>query len=290
MTQNLLTKEQVTQFKEEGYVVCESGIKEELLNKLDKELENWIELSRNHDKNFGETMDGKARFDLEVGHTRDVPKLRRVANPADISDNFQQVLWDGPVVDKVAQLIGPSVKFHHCKLNIKLPQMETEVYYHQDHSFDPHTNDDMLAILLMLDDATEENGCLRIVPGTHSERYSHFQNGEYTGAIDPALNSEFDKRAVSIIASRGDVCFMHTWAVHGSQANLSGHPRRLLICDYTCADAYPLLPPAVPSMYTGMVVRGEPCQHARLRYDQIEMRTPYKHDSFFGVQGQPSAS
>ena len=285
-----LSEDQIQHFAEFGYLICQSGIDDSLLKRLDDQVDNWIELSRQHESNFGTTVDGKARFDLEVGHTRETPKLRRVANPVDVSEDFQEVLWDSPMVDMVAQLIGPSIRFHHCKLNVKLPGMETVVYYHQDHSYDPHTNDDMLAILLMLDDATEKNGCLRVVPGSHKNRYSHFQKGEYVGAIDSSFNEEFNRLSVPIVASRGDVCFMHTWTVHGSRTNLSNNTRRLLICDYTSADAFPLLSPALPSKYTGKIVRGEPSHVARLRSDEIEMRTTYSHDSFFGVQGQPSAT
>ena len=285
-----LSGDQIQHFAEFGYLICQSGINDSLLKRLDDQVDNWIEQSRQHESNFGTTVDGKARFDLEVGHTRETPKLRRVANPVDVSVNFQEVLWDSPMVDMVAQLIGPSIRFHHCKLNVKLPGMETVVYYHQDHSYDPHTNDDMLAILLMLDDATERNGCLRVVPGSHKKRYSHYQKGEYVGAIDSSFNEEFNRLAVPIVASRGDVCFMHTWTVHGSRTNLSNNARRLLICDYTSADAFPLLSPALPSKYTGKIVRGEPSHVARLRSDEIEMRTLYSHDSFFGVQGQPSAT
>ena len=285
-----LSEDQIQHFAEFGYLICPSGIDDSLLKRLDDQVDNWIELSRQHESNFGTTVDGKARFDLEVGHTRETPKLRRVANPVDVSEDFQEVLWDSPMVDMVAQLIGPSIRYHHCKLNVKLPGMETIVYYHQDHSYDPHTNDDMLAILLMLDDATEKNGCLRVVPGSHKKRYSHFQKGEYVGAIDSSFNEEFNRLAVPIVASRGDVCFMHTWTVHGSRTNLSNNARRLLICDYTSADAFPLLSPALPSKYTGKIVRGEPSHVARLRSDEFEMRTPYSHDSFFGVQGQPSAT
>lgn len=286
---NLLTNDQIQNFHDDGYLVCDSGISEDLLEELDAELDQWIEMSRQHSSNFGSTIDGKARFDLEAGHTKDIPKLRRVANPVEISEAFQQVLWDSPMVDMVAQLIGPSIKFHHCKLNIKLPGMETVVYYHQDHSYDPHTNDDMLAILLMLDDATEKNGCLRVVPKTHKKRFSHFKGGEYVGTISSSYNEEFEREAKSITASRGEVCFMHTWTVHGSSANLDQSPRRLLICDYSAADAFPLLSPALPSRFTGKIVRGQPSPVARLREDVVEIRTPYSADSFFEVQGQPSA-
>ena len=287
-TSQLLTEEQVQHYDQFGFVVANSGLEDSLLGKLDNELEEWIELSRDHDKNFGETVDGKARFDLEAGHTHEVPKLRRVANPADISEHYQAVLWDGPIVDMVCQLIGPNIRYHHCKLNIKLPRMETQVYYHQDHYYDPHTNDDMLAILIMLDDSNETNGCLRVVPGSHRERYSHFRNGEFVGAIDPSHYEKLDQRAVPIVARRGDVCFMHTWTVHGSKANRSEHPRRLLISEYTSADAYPLISPALPSKFTGKLLRGSPSPVARLTSDEIEIRAAYSHDSFHVLQGQPS--
>lgn len=284
-----LTPEQVSEFWHNGFVVAHSGIAEDLLRRMDDELDDWIEESRQHTANYGETLDGKARFDLEIGHTKEAPKLRRVANPVDVSEAFQDALWHSAVADMVAQLIGPDIKFHHCKLNIKLPNMESVVYYHQDHSYDPHTNDDMLAILLMLDKSDVENGCIKIVPGSHRKRYSHFQDGRYTGAIEPSRYGEFDQAAVPVVADRGDVCFMHTWAVHGSETNRSDRPRRLLICDYTAADAFPLLSPAVPSPYTGKVIRGKPSPVARLKSTELEIRTPYSEDSFFEVQGQPSA-
>ncbi len=289
-TKSILSPAEKQHFHEHGYLLRKSAVEENLLVELDEELDQWMELCKTHDANFGTTVDGKARFDLEAGHTRDNPKLRRVANPADISEKFQKLLWGGPVIDMVADLIGPDLRFHHCKLNTKFPGMETVVYYHQDHSFDPHTNDDMLAILVMLDESTLENGCLRIVPGSHKDRYSHFKDGEFVGAIDEKYNEQFDRDSVPITANRGDVCFMHCWAVHGSQSNQSDLPRRLLISEYTAADSYPLLSPALPSKYTGRLIRGEASRMARLREDEIEIRTAYAHDSFFGVQGQPSAT
>lgn len=171
----MLSKEQLKKFQEEGYVVARGVVDPARLSALTGELDAWIAESRRHKSNFGETLDGKARFDLEAGHSAEHPKLRRVSNPVEISEVYQAALWDSAVPDIVAELIGPDVKFHHCKVNIKSPGMETRVDYHQDHAFDPHTNDDMVTSLLMLDDMTEENGCLRVVPGSHRESFmAHF--------------------------------------------------------------------------------------------------------------------
>jgi ectoine hydroxylase-related dioxygenase (phytanoyl-CoA dioxygenase family) len=55
------------------------------------------------------------------------------------------------------------VKFHHCKINLKLPGTDTEVGFHQDFAYTPHTNDDLVTALVMLDDMTLDNGCLRVI-------------------------------------------------------------------------------------------------------------------------------
>jgi ectoine hydroxylase-related dioxygenase (phytanoyl-CoA dioxygenase family) len=284
----MLSEDQIGQYRADGYVVVRGLLDGARVAALTGEIDAWIEESRAREANYGETVDGKARFDLEAGHTAERPRLRRVANPADISEAYRVALWDGPIVDAVAALIGQNVKFHHCKLNIKLPGMETRVDYHQDHAYDPHTNDDMLAMLLLLDAVSEDNGCLRVVPGSHRERYSHYRDGKFVGATDPALDAEFEARSLPVTGAPGDVCLMHTWTVHGGGPNRSAQPRRILICDYVAADAYPLTPPAVPSPHTGRIVRGKPARKARLIADSIELPTPYEEDSFFGLQGQKS--
>ena len=276
-------------FREQGYLHVPGVVSPAELAAMRAALDGWIEESRSHDKNWGDTPDGKARFDLEAGHSAERPKLRRVANPADVSEAYRDYLWNGRVADLVAELIGPDVKFHHCKLNIKLPGMATRVDWHQDHPYDPHTNDDMLAALTLLDDTTEENGCIRVVPGSHRERHSLFRDGVFVGKVDDDLAERFEEESVPITGRAGDVLFMHTWCMHGSAPNLSDWPRRMLICDYTAADAFWITPPMVPSIYSGRVIRGKPSPVARLKDAVLEIPPHYEADSFFTVQGQQSA-
>lgn len=280
----MLTDDQIARFRAQGFVVAEGGATPAQVAALRDQLDRWTAESRAHDANYGETIDGKKRFDLEPGHSAATPKLRRVANPPDISEAYAEVLFDAPLVDMVAQLIGPDVKYHHSKLNNKYPGMETKVDWHQDHAFDPHSNDDVVVVLLMLDAMAEENGCLMVVPGSQRERHSHFQDGRFVGATAPEHDTDFARRAARITGGPGDVCLMHTWCLHASGANRSDAPRRLLICDYTAADAVPLQAPQMPSPHTGRIVRGRPSRVARLKADSIEMPPVYADDSFFSVQ------
>ena len=287
----MLTLDQQNQFHENGYVVLRSLIPAEIRGQLLSELDNWVELSRSHMANYGfDTPDGKARFDLEHGHSGQKPRLRRVANPCDISEAYRGVLFKGVLPEAVACLIGPDVKFHHCKLNNKFPGMNTRVEYHADHPYDPHTNDDGITMMLLLDDMDEDNGCLRLVPASHKERYSHFKDSSFIGSTDPTLFEAFDSRAKSLIGRAGDVCLMDIWTMHGGGPNTSkNRPRRVLIADYRAADAFPLTSQAVPAKFNGKIVAGKSTHIARLHGGTMEILGSYEDDSFFGLQGQKSA-
>ncbi|MFO0997197.1 MAG: phytanoyl-CoA dioxygenase family protein [Alphaproteobacteria bacterium] len=287
----VLDTAQRDRFWQDGYLVVEDVVPKSALNALNAELDGWIEDSRRHAKNFGETIDGKARFDLEPSHTAERPRLRRVSNPADVSAAYKSVLFDSAVTDIVADLIGPDVKFHHSKLNVKLGGSAQKVGWHQDHPYDPHTNDDVVVALLMLSDMTEANGCLRVVPGSHrGPKLSLYRGERYVGEIAPDRIAEIERASVPITGRAGSVCFQHTWTIHGSGANTTDRPRNLLICDYVAADAFPLTPTSVPSAFTGTIVRGKPTRVARLTAGTLELPSPYTNDSFFGLQAGETAA
>ncbi|MFQ5783803.1 MAG: phytanoyl-CoA dioxygenase family protein [Alphaproteobacteria bacterium] len=287
----ILSRTQIDHFWRKGYVVAEDGATPVQLAAMKAQVTAWVEQSRTHAANWGETIDGRARFDLEDGHGAETPRLRRVANPQEVSAVFLDAIRNLPLVDMAADLIGPDVKFHHAKLNLKQPGMETRAGYHQDHPYDPHTNDDVVVTLLMLDDMTPENGCLRVLPGSHrGEHYSHWRGDRFTGEIAPEIAAGFEPRMVPVTGRAGSVCLMHTWTVHGSPGNASDAPRTLFICDYTAADALPLMRPAMPNAQLGEVVRGAASHGVRLKEGLIELPAAYMESSFFELQGQKSAA
>ncbi|MBT3659749.1 MAG: phytanoyl-CoA dioxygenase family protein [Rhodospirillaceae bacterium] len=280
----MLSEAQIETYAEQGFVIARAVVSDELLAQMRAQLDAWTEESRYEQANYGEILGGKARFDLQPGHSPDHPQLRRVANPIDISKAYHEALFEGPVVELVAELLGPDVVFHHCKLNIKAPGAATRVDYHQDHAFTPHTNDDMITALVLLDDMFEANGCLTVVPGSHKERCSHWRDGRFVGRIDAEMDAEFDARAMPIEGRAGDVCYMHNWSVHGGGPNMSDEPRRLLICDYSAADAKPLVANPVPTVHEGRVVHGQASRIARLTQMNVELPEIYDDDSFFVIQ------
>jgi len=286
----MLSEREIAKFHADGFVVARNAIDEATLAALKKTLADWVEESRARTENYGDTQDGRPRFDLEAGHSAEAPRLRRVNNPAEVSNAYRAVTLDGPVADMVAQLIGPDVKFHHGKINLKLPGTETRVGYHQDFLYTPHTNDDLVTVLVMLDDATRENGCLMIVPGSHREGPVSLWRGDtFVGEIPPEVSAECEARAVPITGRAGDACFMHTSALHGSASNGSDRPRGIYIAVYAAADAIALCPSPLPNRFEGRVLRGKPSRVARLAPGRVELPASYDNASFFEVQGQRSA-
>lgn len=287
-----LTQAEIDRFWRDGFLVVENAVTAAQLAALRAEIDRWVELSRAHREPFGEpTIDGRPRFDMGAEHTAERPALRRINNPSDISPTYYDVMRNARMVDMVADLIGPDVKFHHCKVNLKLPGSNTAVGWHQDFMYTPHSNDDVVTALLMLDDVTEDNGALMAAPGSHRERlWSLFEDGRFTGAINAAETARLSARQVPATGKAGSVCLMHTRLAHGSEANRSDRPRGLYICVYAAADAVPLARNPMPSPNEGLIVRGERARRARLMAAEIELPEQPKSASFFTVQGQRSAA
>lgn len=280
-----LTEPQKEFFWKNGYLVVENVVSDDLLVRLRDDFAGWVKESRGHGEAYGETLDNRPRFDLEKGHTAEKPALRRVNAPVEVSKAYFEAMADSRMTDCVADLIGPNIKLHHTKINSKLPGAATVVKWHQDFPFTPHSNDDLVTALLMVDDVTEENGPLEVAPGTHKGTLHHlWHDGKFTGAVDDLVAADCKAQASLCTGRAGSVCLMHTRLLHGSTANRSDRPRTLFISVYSAEDAVPLVPNPVPTKHEGQIVRGE--RTGRVRSIPFELELPQKPTtaSFFDQQ------
>lgn len=281
----MLNPEQIAFFHANGYLVVEDVVTPDQLAAMRRDFAAWVEESRGQSAPYGETIDGRPRFDLEPGHTSDRPGLRRIASPAEISDAFHQVMANSRMVDAVADLIGPNVKLHHTKINSKLPGTKTVVEWHQDFPFTPHSNDDLVTALLMIDEVTDDNGPLEVLPGSHRGPIeSLWRDGRFTGAVDKETTERCAASAVRCIGKAGAVCLMHTRLLHGSAPNNSDRPRTLYIVVYSAEDAVPLADNPLPSRNEGLIVRGEATGLARGSAFTLRLPQKPKGASFFTQQ------
>lgn len=204
-------------FHEHGYLMVEDAVDSALLARLRRDFAAWVEESRAHDAAWGDTVDGPAA--LQPG----ARPQQRGAGPApvEVSEAYLAATAESRMADCVAELIGPDVKLHHTKINSKLPGSHAQVKWHQDFAFTPHSNDHVVSALLMVDEVTEENGPLQVLPGSHrGPIHSLWHGGVFTGAVADACMA-------SARTCTGAACLMHTRLLHGSAANRSARPRTL---------------------------------------------------------------
>lgn len=281
----MLTPEQISFFRTNGYLVVEDVVTPEQLARLREDFSGWVEESRSHDGAYGAMSDGRPRFDVEPGHAAERPALRRVSSPGEVSESYLEVMTSSRMVEAVADVIGPDVKLHHAKINSKLPRTATKVAWHQDFPFTPHSNDDLVTALLMVDEVTEENGPLEVLPGSHLGPIEPlWHDGRFTGAVDQRTTERCVAAAVRCTGPAGAVCLMHTRLLHGSAANHSDRPRTLFIVVYSAEDAIPLCANPVPSRFEGMVVHGSRTGTVRSTPFALRMPETPKGASFFVQQ------
>ena len=281
----MLTDRQVAEFWRDGVVTVPDAVNPTQLAALRADLDGWVEESRSHEEPWGKTLDGRPRFDVQPGHSATRPALRRVAAPSEVSNAHYEVMVDSAMVDMVAALIGPDVKVHHSKVNTKLPGSATEVEWHQDFPYTPHSNTDLVTALLMVDEVTEENGPLEVAPGSHDgPLHSLWHDGTFTGAIAPDVASVLRRDAVRCTGEAGSVCLMHTKLAHGSAPNRSDRPRTLFICVYAAGDALPCGPSPVPTVHQGLFVRGFDSGRVRSVPYEVDMPELPIGASFFSQQ------
>ncbi len=282
-----LSQEQIDQFWRDGVLTVNNAVSASQLEALRAQFAEWVTQSRNFESAYGTTIDGRPRFDLEPGHSKDRPALRRVSSPADISAAFYEAMTNSRITDMVADLIGPDVKHHHNKVNSKLPGTATEVKWHQDFSFTPHSNTDLVTALLMLDEVTEENGPLEVELGSHTgPLHSLWHDNVFTGAVAESEAKRMQASAVKCFAPAGSVCLMHSCVAHGSAPNLSSKPRTLFISVYSAADAVPCCPNPVPGKHEGLIVRGQDPKTIRTTAYQLRPPEFPKGASFFNQQAR----
>jgi ectoine hydroxylase-related dioxygenase (phytanoyl-CoA dioxygenase family) len=284
-----LTASQTDQFWRDGYLIVEQALSPIELENLRSDFSVWVDASLSYQDDYGETLDGRARFDLDPLHTGTQSGLRRVQSPEEISEAFRHVMRNARTVDICAELIGPAIRFHHGKVNSKRPGMATEVKFHQDFTFQPMSNDDVITCLIFMDAVTEENGPLQVVPGSHKgPLFSLWHDGVFTGAVAEEVVAQRQDQIVTCTGAAGSACLMHSSLLHGSAGNLSANPRTLYLATYYSDDAIELSPNALLSRLTHELVRGEPSGRVRCTPYEMELPEVPQGTSFFAQQSMQS--
>ena len=284
----VLSQEQREFYFQHGYLQLESFIGPDWLDRLWTVTDRLIAESRS----LGTS---NKVFDLEPTHTADNPRLRRISQPVQLDLVFEEFGLRGPIVDLAEDLVGPDVKFHHSKLNMKWSGGGEEVKWHQDIQFWPHTNYSPLTIGLYMDDVDDEMGPMGIIPGSHKGKiYDLYgKDGNWVGALDDddLPRASLDK-AVWLKGPRGSITIHNCRMLHGSMINSSTRGRPLLLHTYASADAMIMADSVVTGVkHTDRIIRGQRAKW--IQFDTEPCLNPPDwskgYTSIFAVQQEEAA-
>jgi phytanoyl-CoA hydroxylase len=268
----VLTAEQVNQYDTDGYVVVTDVFSDDLVQRMRRVTDELVERSR-------ELKASNEVFDLAPAHTAQRPRVRRIKDPIMVDPVFMEALRHPKLIAALTSLLGPNLRVRNTKLNLKEAHVGDPVEWHQDWAFYPHSNQDVLAVGVMLDDCEVENGPLLVIPGSHKGKiHSHHTEGYFCGAMDPTACDIDFARAVPCTGKAGSFSLHHARTVHGSAENTSNQPRRLLLYEIAAADAWPLAtgPGQFRSLeeFNERMIAGEPTIAPRLESVPVIMPLP----------------
>lgn len=226
----MITREDVEFYKENGYLLVKGVFNQQEVEEMRQAVEEIIiraaeaKADRN-DQWRGDFLPPEELKKLVLKgfhdvHYHDAAFMRAVIHPK--------------MAAVLQQIIGPNVQLHHSKMLVKPPENGAAFPMHQDHPYFPHEKHSMLAASVHLDYADEENGCLRVIPGSH-------RTGSIPHVGQHYLNhKEYPvKEGTPCVAEAGDVLFFNYLTIHGSESNKSSRTRRNVLFQYRDPSDFP---------------------------------------------------
>ena len=141
---------------------------------------------------------------------------------------LDRIAHDQRILDAVEDVIGPDILVAGTTLFIKEPETTGFISWHQDARYiglEPH---DWVTAWLAISDVNEENGCMRMVPGTHTAPLVHHVDtfGEDNMLTRGQTVPDVDENmAVTVPLAPGQMSLHHPRVIHGSGPNRSPERR-----------------------------------------------------------------
>jgi ectoine hydroxylase-related dioxygenase (phytanoyl-CoA dioxygenase family) len=207
----MLTDDQIAQYHDDGYVIPQQ---------------------------FSLTEDELA--DLRERHARLVAKHPEFYNYCSHLLAFDLAFLNyarhPEILKMVGQVLGPDFALWNSSFFAKPAAGGKRTPWHQDGEYWPIRPLATCTVWIAIDDSTPENGCLRIIPGSHKDRRlrSHHTYEGNDVTLHQELNAdEYDEsKAVDMVLKAGQVSLHDVYILHGSEANHSAKPRRGMTLRY----------------------------------------------------------
>lgn len=225
----MLTQEQIASYHENGFIRLEQVYDPQELRKMSEELDYVIQ----NFANWGAAWRGPWREQYMNEEEDRKAVLVAIHELQHYSAAWTRAISTPKLTDPLSQLLdNDCVELHHITLHAKPPDSGAPFPMHQDLPFFSHEDGlKYCDTLVHLDDADEQSGCIKFLPGSHKMGPLQHILGPETAPHLPTDRFRLED-AVSVPAKAGDVVVFSLWTVHGSNVNHSGRWRRLVRMGY----------------------------------------------------------
>ncbi len=133
------------------------------------------------------------------------------------------------VLDVLEDILGPDLFVHSTRIFYKHPHDPSYVSWHQDGIYSKLNSKPAPSAWIALSDSNQENGCLRVVPGSHrSGKQPHVETYAANNLLNHGeeISVQVDESTVrDLVLTPGQMSLHHVDLIHGSNANQSDKKR-----------------------------------------------------------------
>lgn len=223
-----LTPAQFKEFEAEGFLVVDDLLSPSEVDELKEHTEQIADGHLPFPQEFLEWEPGTAN------ENRCMMTLRKINSCANHDPFFVDHAAKPAILDVIESLLGPDIKLFGDQAFIK-PPGGTEKTYHQDSAYFAIEPKAIITCWAALDDVTEENGCLWVIPGSHKvgivDHSQEWMIGDRKDMMVPDDKLDRD-REVPITMKAGSCSFHHSVLLHRSGPNNTETHRRGLATHY----------------------------------------------------------
>lgn len=148
------------------------------------------------------------------------------------------------VTERVRQLLGPRIvlpQAHHNCIMTKQPRYSSDTLWHQDIRYWAFEKPELVSVWLALGRERPENGCLYLLPGSHTMTFAPEQLDEAQFLrTDLPANQTLLATQVAAELEAGDVLFFHCRTLHAAGRNRTDQPKFSVVFTYRADDNPPL--------------------------------------------------